>query len=173
VTSHELVRMADRVGADIMRVTYDSANTVLRGEDPHAVARRLAPLVAKTHLRDIRLSRDDDQIYRRLVPCGDGVLDWHAILTALLTANPELNLTIENATDYSRAPLYTRDPLWQIAHPDLDETELATIEGWGEDIADDSQSDSLAQMSELEQKLFVARSAHGLQAAWASNAPQR
>jgi sugar phosphate isomerase/epimerase len=169
VTSHELARMADRVGADIMSVTFDSANTVLRGEDPHAVARRLAPLVAKTHLRDITLMRHDGQIYRRIAPCGDGVIDWRAILTTLLAENPDLNLTIENATDHAWSALYTQNPVWRAGHPDLDEAELETLEGWSVGTPNERSLDTAVEMTADEQRLFVARSAQALKAAWNSH----
>ncbi|MCT9930777.1 sugar phosphate isomerase/epimerase [Planotetraspora sp. A-T 1434] len=122
ITTTEILRLADAV--DVLGVTLDLANVVVRGEDPVAATRRLGPLVRKTHMRDVTLFQTPRGLERQIRACGDGVIDWHAVLAEL---DPSVNLTIENATsrDWNDIPIY--DPSWRRAHPDLDVGELLEL----------------------------------------------
>jgi sugar phosphate isomerase/epimerase len=46
ITTHEVVALISAVGPDVLGVTFDPANVVVRGEDPLAAAQRVAPLRA-------------------------------------------------------------------------------------------------------------------------------
>lgn len=127
ITSHEVVRLVEGVGADVMGVTFDTANVLVRGEDPVAAARRLAPYVRATHLRDAALGRREDGLARIFAPCGEGVIDWRELLSVLTAAKPELNASIECAGTTLVLPIPFEDETWRQAHPDLDPTELATL----------------------------------------------
>ena len=52
-------------------------------------------------------------------PCGQGVVDYDAILPLLYQHNPTLNLTIENASQHGRGLIQLWDPVWMASHPDL------------------------------------------------------
>ncbi|GMA24125.1 hypothetical protein GCM10025864_18840 [Luteimicrobium album] len=128
ITSREVVRLVEEAGPDAFGVTFDSANVVVRGEDPVAAARRVAPYVRATHLRDVGLWRTADGIGRFLLPVGEGVLDWDAILAVLLVANPSVPLSVEGVIGTrAEMPLWVDDPRWYAADPDLDAHELATL----------------------------------------------
>ena len=134
ITTDELVRMGDQVG-DRFGVTLDLANVVVRGEEPVAATRRVAHLVNQTHLRDVALFCTADGLRRQIRACGDGVIDWLAVLGALREAGREPNLTIENAwLDYNAIPLYRRE--WQLAHPDLRVAEVLELVRLAQDFAD-------------------------------------
>ncbi len=137
ITSFELVRLVEAVGADVMGITYDTANPLQRAEHPARTAQRLAPYVRQTHIKDAGLVHDPHGIREQMRPNGQGVVDLHWILPALHEANPNLNLSLEIAeVGISSAPqLASRpsdattgialyDPVWVAGHPDLTVPEL-------------------------------------------------
>ena len=70
ITSYEVVRLVESVGPDVLGVTFDTANVVVRGEDPVAAARRVAPYTRATHLRDFVLGEQDGVFGRVFAPIG-------------------------------------------------------------------------------------------------------
>jgi sugar phosphate isomerase/epimerase len=126
ITSFEVVRLVEAVGPDAAGIVFDTANVLQRGEDPVRAARRVAPYVRQTHIKDTLLFFDEDGVKRQVRPCGQGAVDFRAILPILAAANPGLNLSIENPT--AHLPLQTIqlfDPVWLAAHPDLAVDEFA------------------------------------------------
>lgn len=137
ISSFEVVRLVEEAGPDAFGVTFDSANVVVRGEDPAAAARRVAPYTRQTHLRDVVLVSNERGIGRLVVPIGEGVIDWDAVLAALTTA-PVRNYSIEGVFPGMREEpgtemtLFVDDPQWRASHPDLTDEELAWAEGCAE-----------------------------------------
>lgn len=160
VTSRDLLRIADRVGHEAVSVTFDPANSVLRGEDPAAVLRRIAPLVSRTHLRDVRLVARDGDVFRSLTACGDGCLDWDAMVKTLREQGV-FRLTIENATDTGVMVLRMSDPRWQ-ADPGMSDTELARLRSWVEE----GRIEAQRPLDAAERRDFVDRSRAVLTRAW-------
>lgn len=114
IASGELLRMIEEVGDDVVGVTFDPANCIARGEDPHEVATRLAPYIHQTHLRDVALFDDGGDVVRYLAPCGAGVLDWPRILAIVLTAAPGLALSVEGCGPHRGRLLVPRsDRRWR------------------------------------------------------------
>jgi sugar phosphate isomerase/epimerase len=128
ITTHEVVRLVEAVGPDVMGVTLDAANVVHRGEDPVAAARRVAPYVRQTHMKDAFLATCSDGLLRQVRACGRGIVDHDAILPLLHRQNPSLTLSIESPTAHGHALIQVRDPVWRAAHPDLAEDELAELD---------------------------------------------
>jgi sugar phosphate isomerase/epimerase len=129
ITSFEVVRLVEAVGPDVLGVTFDVANVVVRGEDPVAAARRCAPYTRMSHLRDVRLTASPTGFTRYVAPCGAGVIDWPGVL-AELKAAPLRMWTIEGLEPgggRSGKPVDVRDPRWQAGHPDLVPSELASL----------------------------------------------
>ncbi|GAA1498472.1 sugar phosphate isomerase/epimerase family protein [Paeniglutamicibacter kerguelensis] len=127
ITSYEVVRLVEAVGPDTVGVTFDCANVVVRGEDPVAAARRVAPYTRATHLRDFVLGEQDGTFGRVFATIGQGVIDWDAVISILHAANPELPLSIENAGPTLHLPIGLDDPVWTALHPDLDPAEVTEI----------------------------------------------
>lgn len=128
ITSFELVRLVEQAGPDAFGITFDTANVLIRAEDPVASARRVAPYTRQTHVRDAALFFTPDGIVRMLQPCGNGVIRWRPLLAELLSAAPRLCLSIEGIMDTRfQLPLSIYDPLWQAGHPDLTIGEFAEI----------------------------------------------
>ncbi|BBH69078.1 sugar phosphate isomerase [Actinoplanes sp. OR16] len=132
ISSFEVVRLVEEAGPDAFGITFDTANVVVRGENPVAAARRVAPYVRQSHLRDVALLRNGAGVGRFLVPIGRGCIDWDELLGILLKECPHATLSIEG--DFPHAgrqetemTLYLDDPIWRAAHPDLTDEELASV----------------------------------------------
>jgi len=130
ISSFEVVRLVEEAGPDAFGITFDTANVVVRGEDPIAAARRVAPYTRSTHVRDVALHRTADGIGRFLAPVGRGVIDWDALLGELDRGGALTNLSIEGVIGMNaEMPLFVDDPRWWAAHPDLTREEFAVVEG--------------------------------------------
>ena len=127
VTSFELLRLVERGGEDAFGITFDTANVAVRGELPNDAARRLAPYVRQTHLRDIVLVPSPEGYERQLRACGDGIIDWPGLLEDLEPAPPTLRLTIEGAAERDITHVHLNDARWRESVPDLDADELARL----------------------------------------------
>lgn len=136
ITTHELLRVVEAADDPHVGICLDPANPIARGEDPRAAVDRVAPHVVSTQLRDIRIfpSPDGLGLTRFLGPCGEGQLDWSGTLGILLTARPDLNLTIEGVGGWSgRSDVPLSDPFWRSLHPDLDDGDLAVLRDLAEE----------------------------------------
>jgi sugar phosphate isomerase/epimerase len=127
ITSFEVVRLVEAVGPDVMGVTFDIANVVQRGESPVMAARRVAPYVRQTHMKDAVLTFAPDGLRKQTRPCGQGLIDFETILAVLATYRPDLNLSIENPNDRGLTTLAFFDPVWHASHTDLSTAELADL----------------------------------------------
>ena len=134
ITSFEIVRLVEAIGPDVMGVVFDTANVLQRGEHPVFAARRLAPYIRQTHVKDVYVAHAPRGLDFQLRPCGEGIVDFRAILPILAKANPALHLSIENAestADRPRSNSHPRtyieiyEPAWLAGHPDLTVIELA------------------------------------------------
>ena len=133
ITSFEILRLIEAVGSDVMGVVFDTANGLQRGEHPVFAAKRLAPFIRQTHMKDAYVAHAPGGLDFQTRPCGNGIVDFREILPIIAAANPNVNLSIENAqsTEDKRRPRNPRqciqihDPDWLAAHPDLTLTELS------------------------------------------------
>ncbi|GAA1850377.1 sugar phosphate isomerase/epimerase [Pseudonocardia ailaonensis] len=123
ITSFEVVRLVEGTGPDVTGIVFDTANVLQRLEDPAAAARRVAPYVRQTHLKDAVLVSAPGGLRYQMRPCGTGVVDFAAILPVLAAANPALNLSMETDQPRTGAPLdmlvESADPAFVAAHPDV------------------------------------------------------
>jgi sugar phosphate isomerase/epimerase len=132
ITSFELVRLVEAVGSDVVGVVFDTANVLQRIEHPVWSARRLAPYVRQTHIKDAAIAHHGPNLAYQMRPCGTGVVDFESIVPILATANPTLNLTIENDESLDDLPRPRRlmeieafDRDFLAGHPDLTVDEFA------------------------------------------------
>lgn len=124
-TSHELVRLIEEIGADVVGVTLDTGNLPLCADEPVAATRRLAPYVHMTHAKDGILFLTDGGLSQQLRPLGEGIVDWETVLRTLGGFSPDLNLSIEDYRAEVTIPIY--DPEWHAKQPDLTTAELAEL----------------------------------------------
>ncbi|MGZ0147794.1 sugar phosphate isomerase/epimerase family protein [Kribbella sp. WER1] len=169
ITTTEIVQLIEDVGADVLGVTYDPANVVVRGEDPVQAARRVAPYTLLTHLRDVVLYPTPRGLARQIRACGDGMIDWTALLEPIVAEAPVSVLTIENVVDrdFNDIPIY--DPAWQAGHPDLAVGEVLELvrlsQRYTDDVAAGRKPDPDGYYTEeLDPIDFITRSAHTLRA---------
>lgn len=146
ITSFELVRLVEAVGPEVTGIVFDTANVLQRGEHPVWAARRVAPYVRQTHIKDALIAYDGDVLDFQMRPCGEGVVDFRAVLPIIAAANPSLNLSIENYESFADRPrkvtrmiIEIADPDWLAGHPDLTPEEYAAyiemVRVYGERIA--------------------------------------
>lgn len=149
ITTAEVLELVEAVGEDVVGVTLDPANVLVRGEDPLAATCRVAPYVHLTHLRDAALCTTEAGIGRFLAPCGEGVIDWPALLASLERAARAAPLLIEGAwPQRAEMALFTSDPVWQA---DLDANGVAEI-------------DAVHELADAYEKRVAAGVAPGLEA---------
>ncbi|MFE4683657.1 sugar phosphate isomerase/epimerase family protein [Streptomyces sp. NPDC056721] len=125
LSSHEVLGLVEAGGPDVMGVSLDVANLVVRGEDPAEATKRLAPHIRQTHLEDVALYFVERGLRRKLRPCGAGILDWHSILTTLMEQSPVENLTLEQHLGQFDADIF--DPRWFSFEPHVTAPELAAL----------------------------------------------
>ncbi|MFO1143347.1 MAG: sugar phosphate isomerase/epimerase family protein [Amaricoccus sp.] len=133
ITSFEILRLIEAVGADCVGVVFDTANMVQRGEHPVWAARRLAPHIRQTHMKDALVARAPGGLDFQPRTCGTGVVDFAAILPIIAEANPGVNLSLEIAQSTADKPrqawprqcIEIDDPAWRAGHQDLTPEELA------------------------------------------------
>ena len=127
ITSFEILRLIEAVGEDVTGAVFDTANGLQRGEHPVWAARRLAPFVRQTHIKDAYVARAPGGLDFQGRACGEGIVDFETILPVLAKANPQLNLSLEMAASCEDKPraanprqcIQIDDPVWRAAHPDL------------------------------------------------------
>ena len=179
ISSFEVVRLVETAGPDAFGITFDTANVLVRGEDPVAAARRVAPYTRSTHVRDVALHRTDDGIGRFLAPVGAGVVDWEALLGELDRGGATANLSIEGVIGMNaEMPLYVDDPRWWAGHPDLTADEFAVVEGLTDRYEERARAGTAPGLDRLrapvdsdEALAFITESAAALRAALAARVP--
>jgi sugar phosphate isomerase/epimerase len=131
ITSFELVRLVEAVGPDVVGIVFDTANVLQRVEHPVFTARRIAPYVRQTHIKDGSVTYCPGGVAFQIRTAGQGMVDFGEVLPILAAANPELNLSIENEEVRAGPPnmrpavieIYNADFL--AGHPDLSVEEFA------------------------------------------------
>lgn len=118
LTSTDVLRVVQAVGPDVVGVTFDLANAVVRGEHPLHVLEQLGPYVRQTQLEDVTLSLTKTGLRRHLAPCGGGITDWAEVIDVLGALAEPPNLTVEQHRGQFDIEVF--DPIWVGAHPDLE-----------------------------------------------------
>jgi sugar phosphate isomerase/epimerase len=124
-TSFQLLRIIESVGTDVVGICLDTANLMLRMEDPLEATRRLAPHVLMTHTKDAALLFHETGLRWQCRPCGQGTVPFPEILEFLAAHSPDLNLSIEDHAGLFELPIYERD--WIETFTDLTPAELALL----------------------------------------------
>jgi sugar phosphate isomerase/epimerase len=131
IASFETVQIVEAVGPDVMGITFDTANVLQRAEHPIWAARRVAPYVRQTHVKDAGLGYEGPHVRYQMRPCGIGVIDFGELVEILYRANPDLHLSLEIDQSRDEMPLgkypsimEITDASWLAGHPDLSKEEL-------------------------------------------------
>lgn len=117
ISSFEILRIIDAVGADLLGIAHDPVNVPCRVEDPVSCTRRIAAHVEQVHIDDCYTTFDGDEMRRYLTPLGTGDIDW----TELLALVPQATRWIEFHRGQFAMPMFDR--AWLAAQTDatLDE----------------------------------------------------
>jgi sugar phosphate isomerase/epimerase len=102
-TSEEIRQILQRVGAEALKVNFDTGNTLRMMEDPVAAARRLGPYTVATHAKDVdacRHVRPEEWYFFSSVPVGAGLIDIPGVVRALAECGYEGVLAVES--DYHK-----------------------------------------------------------------------
>jgi sugar phosphate isomerase/epimerase len=75
--------LMERTDPDLVRIELDVGWLALAGGDPVAYLRRYAGRIIACHLKDYDPGIDSDVPQRKLVPPGDGTVDFGAVLEAM------------------------------------------------------------------------------------------
>jgi sugar phosphate isomerase/epimerase len=127
LTTHELLRLVEKVGPEILGITLDVANLTVMGEAPVEGSTRLSPYVHLAHIKDIFLIPTEKGLLRQMRPAGEGVIDWESILPAVYQHDPNAHLLVEDHKGLIQIDVH--DPQWRSHYPELDEREIAILLG--------------------------------------------
>ena len=125
LTVVELITFLEHLGPEVVGVTFDTANVLMRFDEPVAAAERLAKWVISTHVKDAVLAFTPRGLCWQARPVGSGIVPLPDVLAPLIHANPDLNLSIELHPRTYDLPIYDRN--WLGYFPDLTPAELASI----------------------------------------------
>lgn len=98
----ELAEMLGRLSSRYLGACVDFGNNLALLEDSLEVARKLAPYVVTTHLKDMALAPDERGCELSEVPLGEGFLPLAQIIETLRQRQPDVRFCLE---------MITRDPL--------------------------------------------------------------
>lgn len=125
LTGDELTAILDRLDPDLAGVTFDTGNTVMRLDDPVELARRLAPRIVATHIKDAVLAFTPRGLCWQARPVGSGILPLPDILAAMICDNPSVTFSIEVHPRIYDLPIYDRK--WLAYFPGLRPESLASV----------------------------------------------
>jgi 3-oxoisoapionate decarboxylase len=98
-TSAEIYQILERVGADNLKVNFDTGNTLRMMEDPVTAARRLGKYTVATHTKDVdacRHVRPEEWYFFSSVPVGTGLIDIPGVVRALQESGYDAMLAVES-----------------------------------------------------------------------------
>jgi len=98
-TSEEIYRILQRVGSDMLKVNFDTGNTLRMMEDPVRAARRLGPYTVATHTKDVDACRHvppEEWYFFSSVPVGTGLIDIPGVARALRESGYDGMLAVES-----------------------------------------------------------------------------
>jgi sugar phosphate isomerase/epimerase len=121
----ELSRLIDVLGPELVGVTLDTGNLVMRLDDPIEAVERLAPHVLATHVKDCVLAYTSRGLCWQARAVGSGILPMPDLIRRLLVANPHLTFSIELHPRTYDLPIY--DPTWLAFFPDLKPDSLVAV----------------------------------------------
>jgi sugar phosphate isomerase/epimerase len=125
LTGDELIAILDRLDPRVAGVTLDTGNIVMRLDDPVDLARRLAPYVVATHVKDAVMAFTPRGLCWQARPVGSGILPLPDILAAVIGQNPAITLSIELHPRTYDLPIYDRR--WLAYFPGLRPESLAAV----------------------------------------------
>jgi sugar phosphate isomerase/epimerase len=125
LTTCELLDVLGRLEPRAFGVTLDTANLLMRLDDPIEAVARLAPRVLCTHIKDAVLAFTPRGLCWQARPVGSGILPLPDLLSILIRECPSVPLTIELHPRTYDLPIFDRN--WLSHFPGLKPESLAAI----------------------------------------------
>lgn len=102
-TVEGLDRIAALVESPVIGINFDTGNSYLSGEDPVAWLRHVLPRVVHLHAKDISIQQSDAERGKVTgtpvgCACGEGVVDWAAVVEVCKAAPRDIVLSVECGT---------------------------------------------------------------------------
>ena len=96
-------RILNLVDSPFVGANYDTGNAYLGGEDPIAWMERIKHRLVHMHAKDISVAQSDAERGKVMgtavgCACGDGVIDWEAVIAILRTIPQDIVLSVECGT---------------------------------------------------------------------------
>jgi sugar phosphate isomerase/epimerase len=124
-TAAELLDLLSLLDQRAFGVTLDTANLLMRLDDPIEASTKLVPWVLVTHIKDAVLAFTARGLCWQARPVGSGILPLPDILALLIQARPDLALTIELHPRTYDLPIFDRK--WLAHFPMLLPDSLAAV----------------------------------------------
>ncbi len=147
-TTDELVELLDQLDPEAFGVTLDTANLLMRLDDPIEAVEKLSPRILMTHIKDAVLAFTPRGLAWQARPVGSGILPFPDILAHLLEHRPEVPLTIELHPRTYDLPIYDRK--WLSYFPGLRPDSLASVVRLATLCEEQYQRATLSRPDELE-----------------------
>ena len=122
ITTFEILRLIENVGEDYICIAYDTGNVIGRGEEPVAVAKRIAPYVTQMHARDCVLYFTDRGINAQIRACGEGMVNFKEIFDILSKHNNNIRIHLEDFQGTMEINLY--EETWRKSYYEAKPEEL-------------------------------------------------
>lgn len=148
LTVAELLRFLEALGSEVVGVTVDTGNLVMRLDEPVAAVERLAPWVLSTHVKDAVLERTPRGLAWQARPVGSGILPMPDLIAPLIRANPDVALSIELHPRTYDLPI--ADERWLAYFPELRTESLAAVVALADQCERRYQEGSLARPADVE-----------------------
>jgi len=102
-TTKGLIRIADLVDSEWLKINYDTGNAYLGGENPYEGLRAVSDRVVHVHAKDISIRHSEEERGKVTgtpvgCACGDGVIDWSRVVEILRNAGFNGVLSVECGT---------------------------------------------------------------------------
>ena len=141
--------------------SFGTINVIARGEEPVAVARRIAPYVRQMHCKDTKVVFTPRGVTRSGRPCGEGVVDFKEIFKILGQYHTDIHAQIEDGAAGNMEQLYNDyqfeesgaciyDPKWIADNPDIDLNEVAQLVRYAQEYAEAVQAGKEISAEEYE-----------------------
>ena len=119
-TTHEIVRLFDRCGAEPggpIGICLDSMNLLVMMEDPVSATQRILPWIVATHIKDGGILLHPEGMTAFPSQIGRGCIDLKAVIQHLMRCSRDVNLSIEDHGGAFFLPVF--DPFFLSRFPDL------------------------------------------------------
>lgn len=123
--SHDLLKIVEAVGVDVVGVTFDIGNAFSVCEDPIFFAQKLGSSIINIHLKDYKIFRSTEGFRLARCPLGAGSVDFKAVLPVLARNSPNARMIVELGALEARNIAWLEPNFWEEIWPRADSERAA------------------------------------------------